>query len=175
MMTGNIKALLTSLILLLTITGYTQQLKFWYPDGRPYKRVCKNINDINKDFDSMGRIKSFAPFCGEVDTDCFTHVGYKLFTDTPLYVMAESSEVAKKACEKGYFVLSEYLEGHDFEMDLDRFLSQKSITEGFILETLGVPDIKRRYSDGNTAIENWTYKNLIILTFHNSILHSYVR
>lgn len=55
--------------------------------------MCTSIVDINTDFDKDGRIKTFSPMCWNSSKyDCFTVIGYKLFTDQALWVFTNSDE-----------------------------------------------------------------------------------
>jgi len=78
------KLLLVTVLLLKAWLALAQSddMLFYYPDGKPYKRACKNIADINGDFDKDGRIKTFSPLCWDSTRyDCFVVIGYKFLSD----------------------------------------------------------------------------------------------
>src|SRR5687768_10360882 len=89
------KLLFVTTILLKTWPSLAQSdgMLFYFPDGKPYKKACKTIGEINTDFDTQGRIKTFSPMCWDSTRyDCFVVIVYKLFTDQPLWVFTNSCE-----------------------------------------------------------------------------------
>jgi hypothetical protein len=163
------------LVLTVWTTVASAQLPFYYPDGRPYKRQAVNMNDINKDFDNCGRVKIETPFCSqEPGADCLTSVGYKLFTDTPLWVLTNSPEKIPEAVKA--FNVREYLLSWEFESDLETFIKKKCLTDAFILKTLGAPDDRSKYFSQSIEFENWYYEPLgLKLTLTKGIVTSYTK
>lgn len=163
---------LLGLVLLshVTLLAQSNDMLFYYPDGKPYKRLCTGIADISADFDKEGRIKTFSPMCWDsARYDCFTVIGYKLFTDQALWVFTNSDEDITKLARS--FDYQKYLGSSSFYLDLNDHIKKRTLTEGFILETLGSPD--RIDGDGNDdrGTKSWTYAKLgVVLIFEDGLV-----
>lgn len=164
------------ILLLTTIAPLASaQLPFYYPDGKPYKRKAVNINDINSDFGPCGLVKLHTPFCSDQPSaDCLTTVGYKLFSNTPLWVLTEEPDRIPDAIRA--FDVRKYLLSWEFEFDLKAFIEKKCLTDAFILETLGPPDDRSKYYSQSLEFENWDYKALrLTLTLQKGIVTAYIK
>lgn len=163
---------LLGLVLLrpVTLLAQSNDMLFYYPDGKPYKRVCTSIVDINADFDKEGRIKTFSPMCwASAKYDCFTVIGYKLFTDQPLWVFTNSNENITKLVKS--FDYQKYLVSSHFSSDLNDHVKKRTLTEGFILETLGSPDKIDSGRDVDRVGTSWTYVKLgVLLIFEDGLV-----
>lgn len=163
---------LLGLVLLRPVTLLAQlnDMLFYYPDGKPYKRVCTSIADINADFDKEGRIKTFSPMCWDsAKYDCFTIIGYKLFTDQPLWVFTNSDEDITKLVRS--FDYQKYLVSSNFYSDLNDHVKKRTLTEGFILETLGSPDKIDGGRDVDRVVTSWIYVKLgVLLIFEDGLV-----
>lgn len=168
------KSMLVIAVIAVAIGASAQDMNFYYPDGKPYKRKCKNILDINNDFDTYGRIRIEIPYCGDsVNQNCFITVGYKLFTDDALWVLSDDPKKVTDAAKT--FNLDEYLHSWAFDNDLKNFIKKKSLTDIFILETLGPPSDRIKYVDADHETERWTYEDLdLSLTFRDGIVYSFI-
>lgn len=171
------KLLLVTILLLKTWPSFAQpdDMLFYYPDGKPYKRPCKTIADINADFDSEGRIRTFSPMCWDsARYDCFVVIGYKLFTDQPLWVFTNSYENITEFVKT--FNYQQYLGGPHFDHDLKDHITRRTLTDNFILEAFGVPNETDRIDDVNGEKEYWTYvERGLILTFEDGLVTAYQR
>src|SRR5687768_3383691 len=167
--------LLVVMSLLITIRSHAQfnDMVFYYQDGKPYVRACTSIVDINNDFDKAGRIKTISPICWDsVRYDCFIVIGFKLFTDQPLWVFTNSSEDIKQLTRT--FDYDAYLKSYEFEHDLKQHISKKTLTGVFILETLGPPNKQVKSEGRPDSLERWYYDDLrVILTLKNGFVLSY--
>lgn len=172
----SIRIALVVLMVMVSRESLGQEYKYWYPDGTPYKRPVKNSADILKDFDNLGRVKFVTPFCGKIQPDdCLTTVAYKLFSDKPMFVIAQTADDAILAVDTGYNY-GEYLLSRIFILNLDEFIKKKALTDKYIKETMGQPDSIKRYSDGTVITEYWRYSDAeITFNFTNGLLISYVR
>jgi hypothetical protein len=170
------KIILLGVVLLnpITLLSQSNDMLFYYPDGRLYKRACNSIIDINGDFDKDGRIKIFSPMCWDSTRyDCFTVIGYRLFTDEPLWVFTNSSEEIPHLVKA--FNFQEYLRSSQLDHDLKDHITKETLTDDFILETLGVPD-KSDIVDEGRKNETWTYSKLgLVLGFEDGLLTAYQR
>ena len=166
---------LLGLVLLSSIKLLAQpnDMLFYYPDGKPYKRLCTSIVDINADFDKEGRIRTFSPMCWDsAKYDCFTVIGYKLFTDQPLWVFTNSDEDITKLVKS--FDYQKYLGSPHFYYDLNEHVKKRTLTEGFILETLGSPNNIDIDGNDDRETKNWTYAKLgVVLIFKDGLVTGY--
>lgn len=163
---------LVFLISMSLTASYAQSLGFYYPDGKKYLGQAKNIAQLNKELEDHGRVYRVAPLAD--DGDVVTSVGYKLFTSTPLWVMTDDPKKVPKALEK--FDLDEFLTSWKMETELEAHIKKGTLSDIFILETLGGPNSRQKYFDANIEFERWTYNNLdLMLTFKKGIVVSYIR
>ena len=171
------KYLLVTLLLLKAWVALAQSddMLFYYPDGKPYKRECKNIADINADFDREGRIKVFSPMCWDSTRyDCFVVIGYKLFTNQPLWVFTNTSEKIPEFVNS--FNYHEYLESPHFDHDIKQQIAKRTLTDEFIMEAFGIPNQTNRVGEGEGTKEYWTYlARGLVLTFEDGLVTAYGR
>jgi len=145
------------------------QLKFYYPDGTLYPKSRKTINEINNDFDPHGRI-----YVKTLHSKKSFDIGYRLFTDEPLWVLSEDTIKIKQAVK--VFNLEEFLKGYQVEIELEKHIKSKSLTDIFIAETLGGPTWRDKEVNANGSKEIWGYDNLKLnLLFTNGIVTSFRR
>jgi hypothetical protein len=111
------------------MNAQSSKMAFYYPDdATPYKRICKGIQDINGDFDVLGRIKTFSPLCMDrVHLDCFVVIGFKLFTHEPLWVWTNNPKAVPESIKA--FDFHDYIEHRRFEADLNRHIFPKEPDE----------------------------------------------
>jgi len=106
-----------------------------------YQGNARSIGEIDKEVESNGRVYTFTPFMKEGDN--LTTIGYKLFTDKPLWILTRRPERIDEALTK--FSLSEFLTSYQFEITLGRHIKSKNLDDAFILETLGQPTKRTKY------------------------------
>jgi hypothetical protein len=151
--------------------GQDKPLTFYYPDGTKYKGTAKNIAQINKELEEQGRVYVDIQ---SSSTDNFTTVGYKLFTNKPLWILTDNPDKVNDAITR--FDLNDLMTSWKFESELEKYIKKGVLTDIFILETLGPPTNQAKYFDSNIAVENWTYDNLsLTLTLKKGIVTSYVK
>lgn len=167
----------TILLLFILLTGQLNSfgqdkpLTFYYPDGTKYKGTAKTIAQISKELEEHGRVYVDIQSSSE---DEFTTVGYKLFTNKPLWILTDKPDKLKVAITK--FDLNEFLTSWEFESELEKYIKKGLLSDIFILETLGGPTDRKKYFDSSVEFENWTYDNLsITLTLKKGIVTSYIR
>lgn len=157
-----------------TVAQSTDML-FYYPDGKPYKKACRTISDINADFDNDGRIGTFSPMCWDsARYDCFVVIGYKLFTDRPLWVFTNNRRKIPEFLSA--FDYTKYLESTHLDSDFKDHIIKKTLTDEFIMETFGLPNRIDRNPDIHVEREHWVYlKPAIMLTFEDGLVIAYQR
>lgn len=166
------KQLLLFATLLFTelVFGQTLNSLMYYPDGKKYKGTAKTIGELNKQLEKRGRVYVYNPF----PEDNFTMVGYKLFTDKPLWVMTEDTAKILPAAKS--LGLDEFFQSSMFEIELQSAIKKRVLDDAFILETLGQPQQKEKYFDKDIALENWKYTSLgLSLTLKSGIVISYIK
>lgn len=165
--------LIVIIVLIYTeLSAQSNGLKFYNTNGTPYKRDCKNISDINKDFDKHGRIKTYFAKCDSVD--CGIAIGFKLFTKEPLWALIDNPDKIKKVIDSFWF--NQYLQGWEFESDLEKFIKKGVLSDSYIIETLGAPDKRAKLFSNNISFETWKYIDLNIeLTLKGGIVVGYIK
>ena len=158
---------ITLILITLSIEIYSQELQFYYPDGKKYTGKAKSIGELNNELEERGRIY-YHLFESNGD---FTSVGFKLFTNKPIWVQTKDSTKIDSAILS--FDLNKFFT-YDFERELESNVKEKTLTKDFILETLGQPDRKIKIGENISNIENWTYTALgVRLKFDSESLVSY--
>lgn len=164
------------MIALLNVSAFYGRLNslMYYANGKKYTGAAKNIGELNKEFDKYDRIYVYNPE-GKEFIDNLTRVGFKLFTDNPFWVITKDSTNIQKAINS--FDLKEYFNSSwRFQFDLENHIKEGTLTDLFILETLGAPNDKSKYFDGIITIENWQYSRFgVTLTLKNGIVVSYIK
>ncbi|MEO7990145.1 MAG: hypothetical protein ABI663_11420 [Chryseolinea sp.] len=152
--------------------GQTGRLPFYYPDGKKYNGKAANMEQISKELEPQGRVLIVAPFTD--DGDYLTTIGYKLFTNKPLWVLTQTPEKIKEAIE--VFSIEEFFESYKFELELEKGIKARTLTDAFILETLGQPNKRTKYFDNSIEFQNWTYDiHNLELTLKKGIVTAYIR
>ena len=141
----------------------------YFPDGAKYKGKSKNINQLNAELFKNIPIYDYFTQDG---TD-YPVVGFKLFTNEPLWIMTKHPDKIKKYIAE--FNLSDFLTGWEFESELKKGIEKKYLTDLYILTTLGKPDKRISMGDTKKSYEQWTYANYgTSLYFENSVLVRYI-
>ncbi len=148
--------------------GQGDSAGFYYPDGANYKGDANNIGQINAELEENGRVYILSPYA-----DTLMMVGYKLFTDKPLWVLTENPSIINNAL--GKFDLADFMESWEFEFELKKHIEEEVLSDIFIIETLGGPTSRVKYFDKNTELEIWTYDELLLsLTLRDGVVVSYI-
>lgn len=92
---------------IISISASGQKLYFLNADGSRYKRACKNIADINRDFPFPIKVKV-------VSTKPVVTVGYKLFTAEMAWIQCDET-VSVDQIES--FDITAYFMSCEFESD----------------------------------------------------------
>lgn len=166
------KIILTITIALLSNLTFGQdKLQTYYPNGELYPHTGKTLEDVNFELEEHGRVYMHIP--KDIGEGTFL-VGFKLFTNTPLWVATRDKTRIQSAIDS--FELDEFLQSYKFEMELENYIEKGTLTDLYILETLGPPDNRDKYFDKNIQVENWTYTDLgIKLTIENGAATSYIK
>lgn len=168
------KNILITILLLFSLFAFGQEKGltdlFYYPDGEKYKGDAENIYEINLEVEIKGRVYSPATLIDEGDS--LTMVGFKLFTNEPLWVLTEDTSKLQRAINA--FNYYEYMHSRRVELELKTSIERKNLDKAFILETWGRPDEMIETYDSSGSFEQWFYNELgFILTFENGIVISY--
>jgi len=153
------------------LLGQNNGLKnaFYLPNGEKYIGIAHTMGEINLEMEEYGRVYIYTYRKNDFSTD----VGFKLFTDEPLWILTTDTNLIENAIKS--FNLYEYLNSWEFEFDLERYIKMKTLTDIFILETIGKPDKTVKRVDSDSSLENWYYYDLgITLTLTNGIVTSYI-
>ena len=152
-------------ILIFSSITIAQQVNVYLPNGT-MKKFPPNttFGEIEKTFEPMQRITSYYCECGEI-----TQVCYKFFTKEPLFIITKKPECIKK-CLKS-FNFKKFMRSLLVEIDIKRYMEEKTLTDLYILETLGHPDDLKKDVTGANEYELWFYNdyNLVL-----KILNGYV-
>jgi hypothetical protein len=145
------------------VTGFN----FYYPNGVKYNGNAKTIGELNKELEEKGRVHLHL----YSSDSTLILVGFKLFTNVPLWIEISDSSLIDKAIKS--FNLSTF-----FELDFKRLLitniNDKVLTKDFIIKTLGSPKQKIPYTDNQLKMDNWVYDSLgITLKFNDNLLISF--
>jgi hypothetical protein len=139
-------------------------------EGKP----GRTIGDISKELNENNVYLHTYTFKID-DTVKFALVAFRLFTDIPLWLLGINDSSQIQSAIKT-FDLEEFLTSWKFESELEKYIKKGTLTDIFILETLGPPNNKSKYFDVNIQIELWTYSRLgVILTLKNGIVTSYIK
>lgn len=156
----------------LTLVSLAQDGRtFYHPNGEVYQTSAKTIGELNQEIEEYGRVHVHIPAALETDISI---VSFKLFTSTPLWVLTDNPKNIDTAIAS--FNLNEYFSSYLFENDLQSFIEKGSLTDLYILNSLGAPNIRTAYFDKDVSLEDWNYSALgLTLTFSSGVLVSYVK
>ncbi|SKB82656.1 hypothetical protein [Maribacter arcticus] len=162
--------LLLIAILFVSYTFGQNKIKTYLPDGTDYAGSGTTINQLNKEFEEHGRVYTYDADNG----DSMSMVGFKLFTNEPLWVLTDDKSTIQKSIES--FNVDDFLYSYKCEMEIEKFIKKGTLSDIFILETLGQPDNKSKYFDEDIQIDLWTYRDIgTTLSFRNGIAKSYTK
>ena len=172
------KTIILTLSILLSATicfGQEESsLTFYYPNGEKYVGKANTMKKICNETEKYGRIYNYMvpdKFAGVSD------IGFLLFTNEVKWVLAYDTtnyDNIKKAARS--FNLNEYFNSFKFEMDLEKYIERKNLSDIFILQTLGKPNDAVKRHNTNYSIELWTYNRLgLTLKFRDGIVIEYTR
>src|SRR5690606_13455699 len=92
-------------------------IKMWQPQSNPHSNISYYCNELLTQFSLQtpcGLVKLHTPFCSDQPSaDCLTTVGYKLFSNTPLWVLTEEPDRIPDAIRA--FDVRKYLLSWEFE------------------------------------------------------------
>jgi hypothetical protein len=147
-------------------------LKFYYPDGRLYTGTAKTMNDISGELEDHGRV--YVHHVKTSDKDELLYVGYKLFTTEPLWILATNDSRIPVALE--LFDLQAFFNSRDFISSLEKFIKKGTLTDIYVLQSLGQPTKKTRSFANNEATETWIYESpSVSLMLKDGIVKGYSR
>ena len=167
-----------TLVLILAITLSINLLfgqnepRIYLPNAEPYMGKGKTFGQINNDLEKHGRVYVYMDYEDKDDPNVM--IGFKLFTAEPLWIYIKDTSKIQKAINS--YNLYEFLHSWNFESELERYIELGTLSDIFILETLGQPDNKTKYFDKDFQLDRWTYSKLgITLSFKNGIVISYIK
>ncbi len=171
-----IRALILLLLNMTILVSGQDSLKFrnsiYYPDGKKYTGTARNFDQLNEEFEEKGRVWLYTL---PDDTAAQpTVIAFKLFTNIPLwiYTTSDSSEINRllKSVRP-----EEMMTTSNLESELKKYIKQGTLSDIFILQTLGQPDKLKYYDEENRKVSQWTYKRLnLYLIFTNRIVTNYI-
>jgi len=154
-------------IILLPSIALSQKAHLYYPDGEQYKGSHHSLEQISHDLEEKARVYHYSPFVASGDD--ITTVGFLLFTDSAMWVLTQNPTVIDSAIN--HFDLEKFFNSTEFQIELDAFIANESLTDSFILKTLGEPDSKRNFISKDGKFNRWEYKRLgLYLIFEDGIV-----
>ncbi|WP_299798540.1 hypothetical protein [uncultured Maribacter sp.] len=148
------------------------KLKFYMGDGTEYSGTGKNINQLNNEVEEHGRVYTYD--ADLKDGNSMTMVGFKLFTNEPLWVLTDDKSSIQEGIDS--YNIDDFLSSYQCEMEIEKFIEKGSLTDIFILETLGQPNKKSKYYDQDIQIDLWTYRDIgTTFSFRKGIVKSYTK
>ncbi len=168
--------LITIFLLIISTKTFAQRSDCYLPSGDKCpkeKNIGKNMLDLNKKFEQKSRTYFLFP----AGTSAF--VVFKSFSKEPLYILTNkkthsSKEEIKEMIENVdyQYYFGDYNSG--LKMDLKKFIQNKSLTDLFILDTMGSPnESKETFRDGKSLRYMEFNKFGIRIYFSNSIAIAY--
>jgi hypothetical protein len=144
----------------------------YYPDGKKYTGNTKDPAQLAYEFEEKGRVWLYT--VAHDKTDQRSVIAFKLFTSIPLwvYTVDNSSEINRliKSVKADDLMTSERVES-----ELRKYIKRGTLTDVFILQTLGRPDKLTYYDEKNRKVNQWTYSKLhLYLIFTNRIVTNYI-
>lgn len=104
----------------------------------------------------------------------YESVGFKMLTKTPIWVITQQPKSIPQLIKS--FNYSKYLSSSEVEMDLDRMIKDKALTDLYLSQSFGPPDNRVKSSDGNHTIELWQYSKIrLTIYFIDGIAYRYDR
>lgn len=164
------KTIIYVLILFFSVTSLSlaQFRHMYYPDGTRYEGTSKSYNQLDSE------LVAGIPIHLYLTPNADGTVGFKMFTDTPVWVDTEHPEDIKELIAS--FDLSEYLHGWQFENDLRSCIQKRNLTDLYLLQSLGAPDRKVSMGSAEQALEEWYYRDLgAFLYLDQGIVTRYVK
>jgi hypothetical protein len=148
-------------------TNDKQSLHFYYPDGTKYHGSAKTMGELNFELEKEGRVY-YHLFEYK---DEFTIVGFKLFTNIPLYIETTTPEIIDSAIKN--FQISDYFK-YFIDINLNNSIEQKNLKSSYFNETLGKPNSIKDSIYDNQPVQLWNYRNIGLTTvFADSLLIAY--
>lgn len=158
-------------------TSGQDSLKFhysiYYPDGKKYTGSNRDFDRLNNELEEKGRVWTYTIVNDKKEYPSV--VGFKLFTSFPLwvYTVEDSSQIDSLIKRVNP---EELMNIHKIESELKKHINNGSLSDIFILQTLGPPDKLKYYDDENSRVSQWTYLKLrLYLIFTNRIVSNYIK
>jgi len=144
----------------------------YYPDGRKYTGKPRDFVQLNNAFEENGRVWMYTRAISNADLP--TIVGFRLFTIVPLWICTVDSSEIKRVIKS---VTLEELMKSDLDAELQKQIEKGTLTESFVLKTLGPPNDRVKYFDEkNYQVHQWTYSRLhLYLIFTNRVVSNYIK
>jgi hypothetical protein len=159
------------LVLLVTSVNFLRaQNHFYLPDGTKYSGKAKTINQINAE---LAKSLPVYVFLGGTETDDAV-VGYKMFTNKPIWVITKNPKRIQEYILK--FSLEAFLHSWEFTSGIEKCIKERTLTDRYLLQSLGKPDKKITLGDATTTLEEWQYHSLSISLFlTNGVVTRYLK
>ncbi len=158
------------ILLMITTSTLFAQSQIYFSNGKKYRGKAQTINQLNAEIAKGIPVYTHIAKVG----DDLSTVGFKMFTDEPLWVITEHPQNIKQQIAS--FSLQEFFDSWKFESAIESCIKNRNLTDLYLLQTLGKPASRTRTSDGNNSIEQWTYANLGISFFLiNGVTARYVK
>lgn len=157
-------------IIILNLSVYAQD--FYTSDGKKATTPAnkKTVGDLLFKYNSTRLEHDY--LTDKFNNDHEVEVFFKLFTNEPILIRCKHPENIKKYVSS--FNLKNYFNSWQFESDLSYYIKAKTLTDIYVIKTLGQPDKKTKAVDANNTIETFFYNKLTTaITFTNSIATQY--
>lgn len=166
------KTLILILVFFLTPVCLSQAVEVYLPDGSKLLTNNKSFGKILKDYEPEGRTTLHIPN-SEVK-DAVDMVYFKFLTKKPLIIITKDPSRIKDDINSFDFI--DYMTGFLVEMDIEKYVEKKVLTDTYLLKTLGLPDKKPKDVTGNRTFELWYYyKYNLVFKILNSYVIGYLR
>jgi hypothetical protein len=158
------KVLFLFIITIITISLKGQVFKFYTTDGKLIGRLeDMSINNVNK---KLGVRYTHVDSNQDTISNTFHMVGYSMLSNNPSWIYTDNPKKIDSLI--GLFDYDRYLNSWRLEMDLDKLIKLKALTDIYLIENLGKPSGKTKTSDGRLMSEMWTYDNMELTLFINN-------
>ncbi len=144
----------------------------YYPDGRKYTGDITDFDTLNNVFEEKGRVWLYTKALDKSEQPSV--IAFRLFTNIPLWIYtSDSSEISRLTHSVS---LDDLMAPGRLESELKKHIKKGTLTDVFILQTLGRPDKLKYFDDQNRNVSQWTYSRLhLYLIFTNRVVTNYLK
>lgn len=169
------KTIILILVFFLTPDCISQEtdVRVYLPSGKELDTGEKVVREIIKDFEPKGMVSSYI-LCESCDKDKVMNIYFKFLTTKPLFIITDKPKCIKQCIDSYDFTY--YMRSFLSEMDIERYVEKKVLTDIYLLKTLGLPDKKPKDVTVDRTFELWYYyKYNLVFKILNSYVVGYIR